>query len=196
MTFKGAELNYPVHEKEMLAIICDLDKWRSDLIGVPVLVYTDHKTLENFDTQKDLSHRQARWMEFMSQYDCKIVYIKGDENTVADALSHTDFDPDMHATIPYPPQPEVVALLLPEDNDPLSCAQVLADPATNTIHVHVIVSTLSITTDAGLLSCIQGNYIEDPWCKNLLDAEFFPHGIHKTNGLLYMGGQADCPLSV
>lgn len=55
MTFKGAELNYPVHEKEMLAIICALQKWCLDLIGVPFMVYTDHKTLENFDCQQDLS---------------------------------------------------------------------------------------------------------------------------------------------
>lgn len=170
-----------------------LDKWRSDLIGVPVLVYTDHKTLENFDTQKDLSCRQVRWMEFMSQYDCKIIYIKGDENMVADALSHMDFYPDVHATIPYPPQLEIVALLLPEDDDPLSCAQVLADPATNTVHDHVIASTLSITADMELLSCIQGNYGEDPWCKCLLDAEFFPHGIHETNGLLYTGDRLIVP---
>lgn len=65
MTFKGAELNYPVHKKEMLVIICALDKWHSDLIGMPMLVYTDHKTLEIFDIQRDLSHQQARWMEFM-----------------------------------------------------------------------------------------------------------------------------------
>ena len=30
MTFKGAELNYPVHEKELLAIIRALKKWRVD----------------------------------------------------------------------------------------------------------------------------------------------------------------------
>ena len=35
MTFKGAELNYPVHEKEMLMIIYALQKWHSDLVGVP-----------------------------------------------------------------------------------------------------------------------------------------------------------------
>ena len=33
MTFKGAELNYPLHEKEMLAIIMALKHWRGDLIG-------------------------------------------------------------------------------------------------------------------------------------------------------------------
>nr|GAT43224.1 reverse transcriptase-RNase H-integrase [Mycena chlorophos] len=91
MTFKGAELNYPVHEKELLAIIRALKKWRTDLIGAKVYVYTDHRTLENFQTQKDLSRRQARWMEFMSQFDLKIIYVPGDENAGADALSRTNF---------------------------------------------------------------------------------------------------------
>ena len=53
-----AEQNYPIHEKELLAIICALKKWRSDLLGSEFIVYTDHRTLENFDTQCDLSKRQ------------------------------------------------------------------------------------------------------------------------------------------
>jgi len=56
MTFKGTELNYPVHEKELLVVICALKKWQVDLLGSPFFVYTGHKTLENFTTQKDLSH--------------------------------------------------------------------------------------------------------------------------------------------
>ena len=87
MTFKNAELNYPIHEKELLAIIRALKKWRVDLLGSTFFIYTDHKTLKNFNVQKDLSHCQVRWMEFMSQFDAKVVYIKGEENTVADALS-------------------------------------------------------------------------------------------------------------
>ena len=51
MQLKGAEKNYPVHEKELLAIIRALKKWRSDLLGIPIYVYTDHRTLQNFDTQ-------------------------------------------------------------------------------------------------------------------------------------------------
>ena len=86
-TFKDAELNYPVHEKELLAIMRALRKWKSDLLGSPFFVYTDHKTLLNFDVQKDLSQRQARWMEEMSMYDCKLVYVKGEDNSMADALS-------------------------------------------------------------------------------------------------------------
>jgi len=87
MQLKGAEKNYPVHEKELLAIIRALKKWRSDLLGTHFYVYTDHRTLENFDTQKDLSRRQLRWQEFLSQYDMTITYIRGEDNTVADALS-------------------------------------------------------------------------------------------------------------
>ena len=75
MTLKGAELNYPVHEKELLAILRALRKWKVDLMGSEFLVYTDHKTLLNFNTQQELSHRQAHWMEELAIYDCKFVYV-------------------------------------------------------------------------------------------------------------------------
>jgi len=85
---KPAEKNYPVHEKELLAIIRALKKWHFDLLGIPIYVYTDHCTLEYFNSQQDLSRRrQLRWQEFMSQYDMTIVYICGKDNTVVDALS-------------------------------------------------------------------------------------------------------------
>ena len=87
MTFKDAELNYPIHEKELLAIMRALRKWKIDLIGSEYSVCTDHKTLLNFDKQKDLSSRQARWMEEFAIYNCKFVYVKGEDNCVTDSLS-------------------------------------------------------------------------------------------------------------
>lgn len=93
MTFKGAELNYPIHEKELLAIICALKKWQVDLLGSPFFIYTNHKTFQNFNTQKDLSCHQAHWMELMSQYDAKIIYVKGKDNMVADTLSRLPCQP-------------------------------------------------------------------------------------------------------
>jgi hypothetical protein len=72
----------------LLAIIHALKKWRADLLGGLILIFTDHRTLENFDTQRDLSCRQAHWQEFMAQFEMKIYYVKGEDNTVADALSH------------------------------------------------------------------------------------------------------------
>jgi len=89
---KPAQRNYPIHEKELLAIVQGLKKWRSDLVGEEIYVYTDHRTLENFNTQKDLSRRQLRWQEYMSQYDLHFNYIRGEDNTVADALSRLPAD--------------------------------------------------------------------------------------------------------
>src|ERR1700728_3471708 len=89
MQLNSAQKNYPVHEKELLAVVRALKKWRTDLLGSPVLVYTDHRTLENFGSQKDLSRRQARWQEFMADFDLTFVYVKGEDNFVADALSGT-----------------------------------------------------------------------------------------------------------
>jgi hypothetical protein len=82
-----AERNYPTHEKEMLAIVRALRKFRADSLGTRFTVYTDHRTLECFQGQRDLSRRQARWQEFLAEYDFEIVYVRGEENTVADALS-------------------------------------------------------------------------------------------------------------
>ena len=58
MTFKGAKLNYLGHEKELLAIIYALKKWWVDLLGCEFFIYTDHKTVEIFNTQKDLLYCQ------------------------------------------------------------------------------------------------------------------------------------------
>src|ERR1700690_1059886 len=44
MQLKGPEKNYPVHKKEMLAIVRSLKKWRADLLGIPIVIYTDHRT--------------------------------------------------------------------------------------------------------------------------------------------------------
>lgn len=64
-----------------------ITKWHVDLLSMHIHIYTDHKTLQNFDSQKDLSLQQAQWMEYISQYEHTITYIKGKDNTVADALS-------------------------------------------------------------------------------------------------------------
>ncbi|KAJ2913109.1 hypothetical protein MD484_g7300, partial [Candolleomyces efflorescens] len=94
-SLKDAERHYPTHEKEMLAIVWALHKWRADLIGTPFFIYTDHRTLEYFDTQRDLSSRQLRWNEFLSEYEGRIVYIRGKDNVVADALSWVEFVTDL-----------------------------------------------------------------------------------------------------
>ena len=84
-----AELNYDVHDKELLAIVEAFSHWRAYLEGSKyvVQVYTDHKNLIYFTTTKKLTRRQVRWSEELSAYDFRITYRKGSENGRADALS-------------------------------------------------------------------------------------------------------------
>lgn len=90
MQLKSSEKNYPVHEKELLAIVRALSRWHFDLLGSHFKIFTDHRTLEYFLMQKDLSWQQAQWQEFLAQYDFEIVYLKGKENMVVDALSRVE----------------------------------------------------------------------------------------------------------
>jgi hypothetical protein len=85
----GPQLNYPVHDKELMAIIEAFREWRPYLSGTTheVQVYTDHKNLRYFTTTKELNQRQTRWAEFLSQFNFVIHYKKGTENARADALS-------------------------------------------------------------------------------------------------------------
>lgn len=84
-----AETRYPIHHKELLAIVVSLKEWRHYLHGsrFSIIVLTDHKSLVHFDTQPKLTERQARWNEFMSEFDYEIIHQEGKKNVVADALS-------------------------------------------------------------------------------------------------------------
>jgi hypothetical protein len=82
-----AELNYPVHEKELLAIVHALRLWKTYLEGQRFTVITDHASLEYIKTQHNLSRRQARWLETLQSFDFEVRYRPGKTNVVANALS-------------------------------------------------------------------------------------------------------------
>ncbi|KIY68288.1 hypothetical protein CYLTODRAFT_443477 [Cylindrobasidium torrendii FP15055 ss-10] len=91
--FSSAQHHYAVHERETLAILEALVKWEDKLGGTTLHVVTDHKALEFFHSQKNLTPRQWRWMEYMSRFDFDITYVKGEDNKVADCLSrYYEFD--------------------------------------------------------------------------------------------------------
>ncbi|KAA0033475.1 pol protein [Cucumis melo var. makuwa] len=84
---KSHEQNYPTHDLELGVVVFALKIWRHYLYGEKIQIFTDHKSLKYFFTQKELNMRQQRWLELVKDYDCEILYHPGKANVVADALS-------------------------------------------------------------------------------------------------------------
>ncbi|CAI7791681.1 unnamed protein product [Closterium sp. NIES-54] len=86
----GAELNYPIHDKEALAIVTAFKEWRCYLEGAKTTVYTDHCSLKYLKSQPTLSRRQVWWVDFLeAHFHYDIVYKRGLQNKV-DAFSRPD----------------------------------------------------------------------------------------------------------
>ena len=88
-TFTTAELNYNIHNKELLAIFEAFKIWRYYLEGLAysIDIVMDHKNLEYFSTTRVLTWRQARWSEYLSQFNLVIRFHPGYLSTKPDALT-------------------------------------------------------------------------------------------------------------
>ncbi|GMF50513.1 unnamed protein product [Phytophthora fragariaefolia] len=84
----ATERNYPVHDKELLAMKYALLNFRVHLLGSrPFVVYTDHASLRTATNSPHLSQRIARWLSFFAEYNFRVEYKPGKLNVLADALS-------------------------------------------------------------------------------------------------------------
>ncbi|POM64742.1 LOW QUALITY PROTEIN: Reverse transcriptase [Phytophthora palmivora] len=91
---KAAERNYPVHDKELLAMKYALVKFR--VLGTrPFVIYTDHASLRTATNSPHLSQRMARWLSFFAEHNFRVEYKPGKLNVLADALSRR---PDYHVS--------------------------------------------------------------------------------------------------
>ncbi|KAA0066367.1 retrotransposon protein, putative, Ty3-gypsy subclass [Cucumis melo var. makuwa] len=84
---KSHEQNYPTHYLELAAMTYALKIWRHYLYGEKIQIFTDHKSLKYFFTQKELNMRQRICLKLVKDYDCEILYHPGKANVVADALT-------------------------------------------------------------------------------------------------------------
>jgi len=87
-----AERNYEIYDKELLAIVEALDKWRQYLLDAieKFEVWTDYENLKYFKEPHKLNGRQARWYLKLQDYDFTLRYIPGKTNTKADILSRRE----------------------------------------------------------------------------------------------------------
>ena len=83
------ERNYEIHNREMLAIIRCLDKWRHLLEGAQskFKIRSDYKNLEYFMSSQKLNCRQARWALYLSRFDFMLKHVLGSRIGKADSLS-------------------------------------------------------------------------------------------------------------
>ncbi|KAF1316552.1 reverse transcriptase, partial [Globisporangium splendens] len=171
---RPAERNYPVHDKELLAMKYSLVKFRVYLLGEErFAIYTDHASLCTAVKTPHLSQRMARWFSFFAEYNFVVHYKPGKTNILADALSRRpDYDPKTKS------EDTDGACRLCED------VQAIAVQATTTAREEIVGGYKSDETCQDLLK-----YFKDPSDKALQGlpsrTRSRVHRFRVHNGLLY-----------
>ncbi|KAJ9189442.1 hypothetical protein P3X46_000735, partial [Hevea brasiliensis] len=86
-TLNSAQRNYSTTEKEFLAIVFALDKFRSYLLGSKIIIFSYHAVLKYLLAKKEAKPRLIRWILLLQEFYLQIKDKKGAENLIADHLS-------------------------------------------------------------------------------------------------------------
>jgi len=89
-TLNSAQRNYIVTEQELLAVVYAFEKFRGYLLGIRVIVHTDHVALRYLMAKKDAKPRLIRWVLLLQEFDFEVKDRRGCENQVADHLSRLE----------------------------------------------------------------------------------------------------------
>ena len=85
-TLNEAQKNYTTTEKELLAVVYALEKFRAYLVGSGIFIFTDHSALKYLLTNQNAKVRLIRWVLLLQEFNLQIKDKKGVENVVADRL--------------------------------------------------------------------------------------------------------------
>ena len=104
-TLNEAQRNYTTTEKELLAMVYALDKFRAYLIGSDIIIFIDHSALKYLLTKQNAKAKLIRWVLLLQEFNLQIRDKKGVENVVADHLSrltiaHNTHNPQIYDEFP------------------------------------------------------------------------------------------------
>jgi len=85
-------MNYTTTEKKLLAVVFACEKFRSYLVGLPVLIFSDHTKLKYLLSKKDSKVRLVRWILLLQRFDITIKNKKDTKNIIADHMSRLTID--------------------------------------------------------------------------------------------------------
>ena len=71
-TLNSAQMNYTTTKKELLVVVFALHKFRSYLIGAPIVAFTDHATVKYLLSKKDAKARLIRWILLLQEFNIEI----------------------------------------------------------------------------------------------------------------------------
>ena len=96
-TLNEAQRNYTTTDKELMAVVYALDKFRAYLVWFDIVIFTDHSALKYLLTKQNAKARLIRWVLLLQEFNLQIKDKKGVENMVADHLSRLTIAHDTHS---------------------------------------------------------------------------------------------------
>ncbi|XP_058761532.1 uncharacterized protein LOC131634920 [Vicia villosa] len=91
-----------VYERELMAMVIAIQKWRPYLLGRHFKVHTDQKSLKFITEQRIMGEEQQKWLSKLVGYDFEVKYKPGKENSAANSLARQMLYATITTILSYP----------------------------------------------------------------------------------------------